>query len=89
MLSVDGMNAAIARCLYPVSASSYKVNFPYAVRMMSKRAGQTSLPSGLPTGTVDQSGSSVSAPFIFTLVGGLAAIAGLAYVLTSTAEIEK
>lgn len=53
-------------------------------RQYVRPAGQA-LPSGLPTGTVQQAGSSVTPAFMVVLVGSVLAAGALAVVLTRTA----
>lgn len=65
----------------PVSSWQSPQKHPYL-----RPAGQ--LPSGLPTGTVQQGGGSVSGTFVAVAVGAVAAIGGLAYYLTRTARVE-
>lgn len=52
-------------------------------------ATTTSIPSGLPTGTIRQSGGSVSGTFIVVVVAAVVAMGGLAYYFTRKSEIEE
>jgi hypothetical protein len=49
----------------------------------------SSVPSGLPSGTIRQSGASVSGPFIATLAVGVILIGGLAYYFTRKSQVEE
>lgn len=49
----------------------------------------TQLPTGLPTGPLVQSGSSVTPEFIAFMVAGLLVVGGLAYYLTRAPEISN
>lgn len=52
-------------------------------------AGQTNLPTGLPTGPIVQSGSSITPTFVLVVTGLTLATGGLAYYLTRTSDTHQ
>lgn len=58
--------------------------FGQRLRSGVRPAGQAGIPSGLPVGTIVQTGSSITPTFVAVVAGLTVAAGGLAYYLTRT-----